>query len=175
MKRVITITLSFNILDDVQRFSESFQEGRWNGGILYMKKRWGTPMAMVEEFEANEYVAACWGVQCDVDWANNYEWRQGDYNQGVTHAWDHCGNSSNQVIFDDNGDNVGDRMIETGTDGLGDLVCTIYTDGTYSTVRNVSSVQVEETIYWTTTASDGRTWNHKGKVYATAEGHPNRS
>lgn len=175
MKRVITITLSFNILDDVQRFSESFQEGRWNGGILYMKKRWGTPMAMVEEFEANEYVAACWGVQCDVNWANDYEWRQGDYNQGVTHAGDHCGNSSNQVIFDDNGDNVGDRMIETGTDGLGDLVCTIYTDGTYSTVRNVSSVQVEETIYWTTTASDGRTWNHKGKVYATAEGHPNRS
>lgn len=61
MKRVITITLSFDIPDDVQRLSESFQEGRWNGGILYMKKRWGTPMAMVEEFEANEYVAACWG------------------------------------------------------------------------------------------------------------------
>lgn len=141
-----------------------------------MKKRWGTPMAMVEEFEANEYVAACWGVACDTNWSNDYEMSHGrDYWNGVTHDDAHCGNSSNQVIFDDNGDNVGDRMIETGTDGLGDLVCTIYKDETYSTVRNVSSVQVGEMIYWTTTASDGRTWNHRGKVYATAEGHPNRS
>lgn len=66
-------------------------------------------------------------------------------------------------------------MIETGTAGLGDLVCTIYTNESYKTKRDVSSVQVGETIYWTTTASDGRVWNHRGTVYATAEGHPNRS
>ena len=133
-------------------------------------------MAMVEEFEANEYVAACWGVGCDVDWSNDYERNHGgDFWNGVTHAWDHCGNSSNQVIFDDNGDSVGDRMIETGTDGLGNLVCTIYTDGTFTQERSVSTVTVGEEIYWTTVAEDGRTWNHKGTVFATAEGHPNRS
>lgn len=175
MKRVITITLSFNILDDVQRFSESFQEGRWNGGILYMKKRWGTPMAMVEEFEANEYVAACWGVACDTTWSNNYELTHGgDYWNGVTHDDAHCGNSSNQVIrTDDDGNPI--RMVETGTDGLGTLNCTIYWDENYTSQRDVSTVAVGNTIYWTTSADDGRTWNHMGTVFATAEGHPNRS
>ena len=43
MKRVITITLSFDILDDVQRLTESFQEGRWNGGILYYEEKMGNP------------------------------------------------------------------------------------------------------------------------------------
>ena len=67
-----------------------------------MKKRWETPKAMVDEFEANEYVAACWGVECDIKWSNSYEMWEGDYRNGVTHTSDHCGNSSNQVIFDDN-------------------------------------------------------------------------
>ena len=66
-------------------------------------------------------------------------------------------------------------MIETGTDGLGDLVCSIFWDEDFTQSRDVSSVNVGDTIYWTTTASDGRTWNHKGTVFATAEGHPNRS
>ena len=135
-----------------------------------------TPRMTGETFAANEYIAACWGVQCDVEWANNYEKRHGgDYWNGVTHDAAHCGNSSNQVIFDDNGDNIGDRMIETGTDGLGDLVCSIFWDERFRDPRNVDSVQIGDTIYWTTTASDGRTWNHKGTVFATAEGHPNRA
>ena len=138
-------------------------------------KRWVKPRTEVQVFEANEYVAACWGVKCDVDWSNRYEIWQGDYSNGVTHDRAHCGNSSNQVIFDDNGDGIADRMIETGTDGLGDLSCTIYWDKNYTSRREVSSVNIDDTIYWTTTASDGRTWNHKGKVVATAEGHPNRS
>lgn len=140
-----------------------------------MLEKWETPRVTIQEFEPNEYVAACWGVACDVDWSNDYELRQGDYNNGVTHRGDHCGNSSNQVIFDDNGDGIGDRMVETGTDGLGDLTCNIFWDKNFIYSRNVSTVQIGETIFWTTTASDGRTWNHKGKVFATAEDHPNRS
>lgn len=141
-----------------------------------MSKTWETPKVLVEEFEENEYVAACWGVKCDVGWANEYEKGYGgDYWNGVTHDSAHCGNSSNQVIFDDDGDNIGDRMIETGTDGLGDLACTIYWDGNYKQERSVSTVEPGDTIYWTTCAADGRTWNHKGTVFATAEGHPNRS
>lgn len=140
-----------------------------------MLEKWETPRVTIQEFEPNEYVAACWGVECDTGWGNWYESMTGDFPNGVSHDGAHCGNSSNQVIFDDNGDGIGDRMVETGTDGLGDLVCTIYTNDTYSTVRDVSSVKIGDEIYWTTTASDGRTWNHKGTVFGTAEGHPNRS
>ena len=89
-------------------------------------KSWVKPVTEVQKFEANEYVAACWGVGCDVSWSNDYEKWQGDYDNGVTHSSAHCGNSSNQVIFDDNNDGIADRMIETGTDGLGNLACTIY-------------------------------------------------
>ena len=140
-----------------------------------MLEKWETPRVTIQEFEPNEYVAACWGVGCNVDWSNRYEKWQGEYENGVTHRWDHCGNSSNQVIFDDNNDNVGDRMVETGTDGLGELECQIYWDAYYTQPRPVSTVEIGNIIYWTTTASDGRTWNHKGTVFATAEGHPNRS
>lgn len=133
-----------------------------------------TPRMTGETFAANEYIAACWGVACQTSWANNYEWWQGDDRNGVTHDAEHCGNSSNQVIkVDENNNPI--KMIETGTDGLGDLTCTIFTNERYDTVRDVSTVEVGNIIFWTTTASDGRTWNHKGKVFATAEGHPNRS
>ena len=45
-----------------------------------------TPRMTGETFEAKEYIAACWGVQCDVEWANNYEMGHGgDYWNGVTH------------------------------------------------------------------------------------------
>lgn len=139
-------------------------------------RRWVKPRTEVQKFEANEYVAACWGVGCDVNWSNQYEQEHDrDFWNGVTHDEAHCGNSSNQVIFDDNNNGTADRMIETGTDGLGNLNCIIYTDGSYNTIRDVSTVKIGETIYWTTTAADGRTWNHKGTVFATAEGHPNRS
>ena len=141
-----------------------------------MKLEWKNPSIQVQEFEPNEYVAVCWGVACDVSWANDYEQRYGFWDGGnVSHASDHCGNSSNQVIYDRNNDGVGEAMVETGTDGLGTLNCTIYWDANYTSQRDVSTVKVGNTIYWTTSADDGRTWNHMGKVFATAEGHPNRS
>lgn len=65
-------------------------------------------------------------------------------------------------------------MIETGTDGLGNLECILYTNSDYNVVGNISNVEVGDTIYWTTTA-DGRTWNHMGRVFGKFPGHPNRS
>ena len=65
-------------------------------------------------------------------------------------------------------------MIETGTDGLNDLSCTIFTDNKYKNPRNVSSVKSGETIYWTT-SSGSKIWHHVGTVYETVPGHPNRS
>lgn len=31
-----------------------------------MKKQWASPRILVQEFEANEYVAACWKINCNV-------------------------------------------------------------------------------------------------------------
>lgn len=140
-----------------------------------VRKSWETPRAMAEEFEANEYVAACWGVACQVDWANQFERQQGDYNHGVTHDSDHCGNPRNQVIYDYNSDGIADAMIEEGTDGLGDLRCEIFGDRSYSSPLNISDVKSRMTIYWTTSSSDGRTWNHRGKVFNEYPGRPNHS
>lgn len=140
-----------------------------------MKQKWIRPQTTIEKFVPDEYIAACWGVKCDINWSNNYEEMQGDYSNGVTHEPAHCGNSSNQVIFDDDNDGIADRMIETGTDGLGDLTCIIYRDPGFSSIRDISTVQPKDLIYWTTTASDGRTWNHRGTVFGIDSARPNHS
>lgn len=140
-----------------------------------MKKTWAFPLVCVQQFEANEYVAACWGVGCNTAEANRIERNLGIYQPGVLdHSSDHCGLSGNQVIYDDNNDGTADRMVEVGTDGLGTLNCTIYTDSSYSTPMDVSSVSTGQTIYWTTSAGN-KTWHHVGTVFNTVPGHPNRS
>lgn len=140
-----------------------------------MKKTWEVPVICVQQFEANEYVAACWGVGCSIDDANNIERNLGIYRPGVLdHTANHCGLSGNQVIYDDNNDGTADRMVEVGTDGLGNLNCTIYTDSNYNTVKPISSVKAGDTIYWTTSAGS-KTWHHVGTVYEAVPGHPNRS
>lgn len=146
-----------------------------------MKERWSTPEVMVQVFEPNEYVAACWGVGCSVDDANQIEKNMKNYDYpNLYHGKDHCGTSGNQVIYDDNNDNVADRMVEVGTDGLGNLSCKLYTDSNYSTTRAISTVKVGDIIYWTTTATDQnghrtRVWHHVGQVFSSVPGHPNRS
>lgn len=111
---------------------------------------------------------------------NDYEQTYGFWDGGdVSHASDHCGNSSNQVIYDRDNNGVGEAMVETGTDGLGTLECTIYTGydkwtGRFTGQTSASQVHVDDVIYWTT-SSGSRTWHHRGTVTATAEGHPNRS
>ena len=140
-----------------------------------MKLQWETPRIEIEAFEANEYVAACWGVGCSVNDANKIEMDFGVYNPGnLDHGADHCGLSGNQVIYDDNNDGTADRMVEVGTDGLGTLTCTLYTDNTYKTTMDISTVKVGNTIYWTTAAGI-KTWHHVGTVFQTVPNHPNRS
>lgn len=140
-----------------------------------MKQKWIRPQTTIEKFVPNEYIAACWGVGCDTEWSNAYEQRQGDYSNGVTHEPAHCGNSLNQRIYDYDENGIADVMIETGTDGLGDLHCTIYADAGFSIIKDIADVKIGQDIYWTTTASDGRTWNHKGHVYGIDPKKPNAS
>ena len=141
-----------------------------------MKKRWGTPRAVVEEFEANEYVAVCWGVACSTGDANGVEWRfyHDPVQSGVTHDEAYCGQTSHQWLVDSDNNNVAESMTEINTDGLGNLSCTIYTDANYTSVRDISTVKSGSYIYWTTSSGD-RTWHHQGWVSDTVPGHPNRS
>ena len=164
-----------------------------------MKEMWESPRIAVEAFAANEYVAACWGVGCNVAASNKWEethdspyekpktypWSKTEYytwneyntlGSGLddSHSSDHCGNSGNQVIYDYNDDKIADAMKEVGTDGLGTLDCTIWTDDTFSTQMNIADVKIGSIIYWTTAAGN-RIWHHIGEVFATVLGHPNRS
>lgn len=144
------------------------------------KKVYQKPLLMSEDFVPQEYVAACWGVGCNVETANDYE--KNHYYSGKTTWWDlgcshasgHCGSSANQVIRDLNNDNIGDEMVEVGTDGLGTLTCTIYSDATYTKEILVSSVKPGSTIYWTT-ASWPKVWHHVGTVFASVPSRPNMS
>lgn len=138
-----------------------------------MKTKWITPRTEIETFIPNEYIAACWGVACNVDAANYYEqthyanrWETW-WDRGCSHDKDHCGQANNQIVYDDNNDGRADRMIETGTDGLGDLVCNI-------TNTNIGNVTIGSYIHWTTT-SGNRTWHHEGQVINSVPGHPNAS
>lgn len=139
-----------------------------------MKEKWIAPKTVIEEFTPNEYVAVCWGVSCDVDSANEYE--KNNYGPGgktwselgCSHDINHCGAIGNQVIRDANNDGIAERMIETGTDRLGNLTCTI-------TNIPIGNVKVDDYIYWTTSASDGRVWHHQGTVVSTVTGRPNAS
>lgn len=139
-------------------------------------KRWETPRTVVQGFEANEYVAVCWGVACATTEANQYE--SSIHNSAQDHRGEYCGTTGHQWLTDSNNDGTPERMSEIATDGLGTLSCTIYTDGTYSQRGNIDEVGVGDYIYWTTSAGSGwdkRTWHHQGRVTETTPGHPNRS
>lgn len=139
-----------------------------------MKEKWMAPKTMIEEFTPNEYVAACWGVACNWSEANNYETLHPYKPDPVSHAADACGLSSSQYLVDDNKDGKPDAMYENSSD-LGNLQCTIYTDGNYNQIiRNISQIEVGDYIYWTT-RSGRRVWHHQGQVEATVPGHPNMS
>lgn len=121
------------------------------------KKMWQQPMAVVQKFTANEYVAACWSVACSV---TGYD------EVGGLHRSEFCGNGTHyQIMLDDNSTPM--SMTETQTDNMGDLACTLYTDGSYSTLKNIQDVKYNETLYWTTEYY-GQTWRHEGTTTGTS-------
>ena len=136
-----------------------------------MKKKWVAPRTEVQKFEANECVAACWGVACDTAAAERWEWSQ--FHTIRAHDDDVCGSFSNQIIYDDDNDGEADRMVELH---YGENGATLYTDGTYSTVLNIRDVKPGQTLYWITKGPLGVIdYHHQGIVQETFPGHPNRS
>ena len=138
-----------------------------------MKKKWIMPKASVDQFSTNEYLSACWGVACSIKNANKVDKKQ--HRPDIFHTDDHCGLASNQFLKDLNEDGTVDIMQEVGTDGLGTLECTLYTDATYGTERDIHNVEPTDYLYWTTSASDGRVWHHQGQAGYKDPSHPNRS
>ena len=128
-------------------------------------KRWETPRTVVQGFEANEYVAACWYIACDYGETGMNDPKGGLYHAAYSNGTG-CGHADNQVI----------REIRDGVfrlreeDGFGEdynleMTRDEHWKGLFGTLTNV---QLGETIYWTTTASDGRIWYHKGTVESTS-------
>ena len=72
-----------------------------------MKRKYERPMAFEETFTTNEYVAACWGVACSIDSANEVD----EGHDGVYHVANHCGLDTNQHI-NTNSKGVAVSMIE---------------------------------------------------------------
>ena len=121
------------------------------------KKMWKQPMAVVQKFAANEYVAACWSVKCYVTGVDKV---------GGNHRTQFCGDGTHyQIELDDNGTPI--SMIETDTDGMGNLACTLYTDNSYTNPKNISEVTYNETLYWTT-QYEGQVWRHEGTTTGTS-------
>lgn len=144
-----------------------------------MLEKWETPRVTIQEFEPNEYVAACYNIKCNVDAANEVEKRwminrwESNYENGQTHAADRCGSFGSYYVIDDNEDGFFDRMIEISPD-LGELSCSLYTNDRYNTLGNWNDIQSGTYIYWTT-SSGNRTWHHQGSVAYQNTSHPNRS
>ncbi|MGN0776388.1 MAG: hypothetical protein ACI4MM_06880 [Candidatus Ventricola sp.] len=155
-----------------------------------MKEMWETPRIAVEEFAANEYVAACWDVACTTgseggnagkhdEHASVDDGRGNNNNHGKLDAGTGCGWASNQYIYDaftdDNGV-IWYGMNEVNVAGQDDLACTIYNDSNYSGTGSqfVSGLTNGQTIYWTTSNSR-YTWFHYGIVNFFNSLHPNRS
>ncbi|MBQ7565335.1 MAG: InlB B-repeat-containing protein [Lachnospiraceae bacterium] len=88
-----------------------------------------------------------------------------------THRKIYCGDPSHwRIDLDENG--VPTKLTEIDTPyptyNNGELPCVIYTDDTYTTVRDISTIRQGETIYWTSVHDGIKVqWRHYGTVEST--------
>lgn len=138
-----------------------------------MKKNYETPKVLVQEFEVDEYIAACLYIGCDWNEANAWEAAHKSPSD-ITHSGTECGTPSHQVLIDSNNDGYIDAMYENSTQ-QGRLDCTLFKTDDYDEVADFNSIKVGATVYWRTYAADGRYWSHQGTADAQDPAHPNRS
>lgn len=147
-----------------------------------MLEKWETPRVTIQEFEPNEYVAACWAIACE------YGIIGGENGINNPNTWLHelptathtlrsdgtgCGHEKNQYITENA--NGSFSVMEINTQGLGSLDTQLTKNSNYFGLNSsISDVEPGQTIYWTT-SSGNRTWYHKGTVSTADYGHPNRS
>lgn len=153
------------------------------------RKTWVMPMTLVQKFEANETVSACWGVACNTTVSNQYEKDHGNeylqmwmpnYKYYISHDANDCGAIGNQYVIDEDlHDGVPPVMYEY-VDG-NRLPCT-FTDSAFNPTQ-ITTVTSGQTIYWITSQeikdgwpwpSQTATWHHQGQAVIDPR-HPNRS
>lgn len=145
-----------------------------------MKKMWNEPSIMVQEFEPNEYVAACYQLACQRGPSNiltygSYWQRdeQGNVSHSAAGTPDTCADpSANRVITSDGGtfSSIGELNGEQGWLN-GGLDYIMQMDGN-------NTVDPGDVIFWHTEAGSGwnkRRWNHWGVVQQEDPNHPNHS
>lgn len=149
-----------------------------------MKKMWNTPRTVVQSFEPNEYVAACWAIACTYGirggetGINNpdlpgYLHERSDATHTLRSDGTGCGHEDNQYITENA--NGSFSVMEINTQGLGNLNTQLTTNSSYRWLSpSISDVKPGDRIYWTT-SSGNRTWYHMGVVSTADYGHPNRS
>ena len=133
------------------------------------------PLATVEKFVANEYVAACWKVVCDLPAEGANRFVKGGHDLGAydaiggEHRQGSCGTEGHySIVLDENG--VPTQMIEWQNIIDKNLNCTLYTDGSYTAVKDIATVTTGETIYWTTVsrqAGADQLFQHYGHTTGT--------
>lgn len=138
-----------------------------------MKKEYIKPFMVLEDFNADEYIAACWGVGCDTSKANKIETSLKNNPVGG-HQSRYCGQFSHQHIFTDSDGTP--KYMQEDDSPYGDLYCTLYTDSTYKTELDITSVKPGDTIYWITYGTSTRSvYHHVGTVEEQFPGNPNHS
>lgn len=151
-----------------------------------MKKTWETPSIMVQQFEANEYVAACWSVACSVGNGNYGSYGTEDnwaHWNGVAPYGNQCDDHTGSCSHSANNQfNVSDSGVVSfyaeNNNQQGSL------SGGYTSYIDVNSsgkVDGGDIIFWYTLGAKdknnpkGRRWNHYGTVVNADSSHPNRS
>lgn len=143
-----------------------------------MKKNWEMPKTVVQRFEPNEYVAACYQLACRRGsegnlygkWYWDGDGERGNVSHSVIGTPDTCGDASaNRVITDDGGvfQSVGEFNGQQGW---------LNGEMTYLMDPDENGIDPGDTIFWYTVSSDGkRRWNHWGYVEQEDPDHPNHS
>lgn len=146
-----------------------------------MLEKWETPRVTIQEFEPNEYVAACWTVACTVG--------NGDYGRyGSRDWWRHWGYQEPYGSDCDN--HTGSCSIEKNNqfNVSKDGVVSFYAEnsseqgslnGGYTDFIDNNGdgvVNHGDIIFWyTLSGNSDRRWNHYGTVVNPTPDHPNRS
>ncbi|MDY5783895.1 MAG: hypothetical protein SPK62_08305 [Gemmiger sp.] len=144
-----------------------------------MKQTWVTPCVNIQNFEANEYVAACWNVACQNNTtyynrnsnapdSSKWSGKEGPYDSVFSHEGT-CTDSSNNYFRVDADGTV--TFIEETTADQGSLKGGY--DG-YTDVNNNGVLDGGDYVYWYTD-NGTRRWNHWGVAQTADAAHPNRS
>ena len=146
-----------------------------------MERKWETPRVLVQEFEANEYVAACWTVACSVGNGNygtyGYQdrWRnwngQSPYGNNCDDHTGSCSIASNNQFNVSESGQVSFYAENSSDQGSLNGGYTNYIDN-----NGNNTIDDGDIIFWYTLSSNGdRRWNHYGTVTNPTPNHPNRS